>query len=78
MTCKYDDGNGWCTGKFKGFGCIKRKCDSYLSAGNEKGDCTCIPGNGTYCYKYNLFFCAGEENCIDSKTYTKKMEMSQC
>ena len=96
MVCKYDDGDGWCTGKFKGFGCIKSKCDLYTRIENGsqectgmqakdtvpetsgKRDCNGMPGDGTYCYKYNRFFCAGKENCADSHSYVKEMKMSSC
>ena len=76
MICKYDDGNGWCTGKFKGFGCIKNKCDDYTPNNNIGDECPDIEGNGIYCHKYNRFYCAGKENCIDSASYIRKLEMS--
>lgn len=75
MMCEYDDGNGWCTGKYKGFGCIKNKC-SVLKASDEFDDgCPGIAGEGMYCSKFNRFFCAGEENCTDTASYNRKLEM---
>ena len=76
MICKYDDGNGWCTGKFKGFGCIKNNCDSYTPAENVEDDCKGLEGKGIYCPKYKRFYCAGKENCSDITDYIRKMEMS--
>jgi len=78
MTCKYDDGKGWCTGKFSGFGCIKDRCDSYAPAEDERYSCTGKPGDGTYCHKYKRFYCAGMENCADAKNYIRKLKMSSC
>ena len=76
MICKFDDGNGWCTDRFKGFGCIKERCEDFIPAEDERDECTGMEGKGTYCNKYNRFFCAGKENCADSKTYVKKLKMS--
>lgn len=75
MVCEYDDGNGWCTGKFKGFGCIKGRCDSYSPIEFKEQDCIDLPGKGTYCHKYHRFFCAGKDNCEDGINYLRKLKM---
>ncbi|UCG68573.1 MAG: hypothetical protein JSV09_12295 [Thermoplasmata archaeon] len=78
MICKFDDGKGWCTEQFKGFGCIKEKCDNYTPAIGDGEKCKGIEGKGTYCHRYNRFYCAGKENCTDSTRYIKKLKMSMC
>lgn len=78
MICRFDDGNGWCTEQFKGFGCIKDRCGSFIPKDGKTKDCTGIEGRGTYCVRYNRFYCAGKENCTDSTKYIKKLEMSMC
>jgi hypothetical protein len=76
MVCEFDDGKGWCTGKFKGFGCVKSKCELYTPNPDKKSHCSESPRKGVYCYKFNRFFCAGLNDCIDSASYFRKMEAS--
>ncbi|MEE9152018.1 MAG: hypothetical protein V3U20_09335 [Thermoplasmata archaeon] len=76
MVCIYDDGNGWCSGRFRDFGCIKGRCDDFAPSTKDRGECTGIEGKGTYCYRYNRFYCAGMENCTDQRSYIRKLEMS--
>jgi hypothetical protein len=78
MICEFNDGNGWCTTEFKGFGCIKNRCDSYSPKTGKDMKCSGIEGEGTYCHLYNRFYCVGKENCTDSSKYIKKMKMSTC
>ncbi|UCE37860.1 MAG: hypothetical protein JSW00_01035 [Thermoplasmata archaeon] len=76
MICKYDDGNGWCTSKFEGFGCIKERCEIYAPKNDEGNECSGIAGQGIYCRKYNRFFCAGKENCTNQNKYNRKLKMN--
>ena len=75
MVCIYDDGNGWCTGKYEGFGCIKGMCQDYKVDENDSGFCSGVVGGGTYCFKYNRFFCAGKDNCGNEGYYTKMLKV---
>ena len=76
MGCVHDDGNGWCTGRYDGFGCIKGVCESYTVQASESGFCTGIVGRGTYCFKYNRFYCAGKDNCGNKNQYKRLLKMN--
>lgn len=75
MVCIHDDGNGWCTGRYEGFGCIQGVCEDYSSKESDSGFCSGIVGGGTYCFKYNRFYCAGKENCANENYYTKMLKV---
>ncbi len=75
MACKYDDGKGWCTGRYEGFGCIKGMCDDYAPEESDSGFCSGVVGGGTYCFKYNRFYCAGKENCGNEIYYAKMLKV---
>lgn len=78
MVCEYDDGNGWCTGRYRGFGCIKDSCEVNNKPENGEGNCADVKGDGVYCHRFNRFYCAGKENCTDNTSYLRDLKKSMC
>jgi len=75
MTCRYIDGKGWCTGRLEGFACVGSKCCDHPEYPKEKEYCPDKAGKGTYCHRYNKFFCAGKNHCSDHDYYLRMMRL---
>ncbi len=75
MTCRYDDGKGWCTGRLEGFACVGNKCLDHPGYASKNGECPDQTGEGVYCPRYNKFFCAGKDQCSDHDHIIKMMRI---
>lgn len=73
MPCKYEDPDGWCTGKYRGFACIEDRCPLFLEEDTSGDECEYSVNNGFYCRKYSKFYCAGIGNCDDADNYFRML-----
>ncbi len=64
MPCDYLTPEGKCDGQYKGFGCIKDKCQA-----DKRKRCEFSTPEGFYCLKYRRFECVGTENCGTLEQY---------
>ena len=62
--CAHLTSEGRCKGMYKGFVCIKEKCQADKS---EK--CPWSTSEGFYCMKFNRFECIGLESCGTLEDY---------
>ncbi len=60
IECDYVDNDGRCEGLYKGFGCIKDKCQQ--PSKSKPNACTHLRHDG-FCLKLGKLSCIGEENC---------------
>jgi len=59
MKCKFRTVTNRCTGKYKGFACIREQCSYYA----ESKKCEFHEASGDYCWKYGRFGCVGKNSC---------------
>ncbi len=59
MRCRFLTADNICTGKYKGFACIKQHCSYH----QESQKCPHHDETGDYCRKHARFGCVGKESC---------------
>ena len=69
MRCSYLTRDNLCTGKYKGFACIKKLCTYF----KEAQQCEHHEESGDYCAKYARFGCVGKNNCLTLTDYLESV-----
>ncbi len=74
MNCRLQDSNGWCTGPYEGFGCIKDKCYVFRETKRKLSECPDLIEEGLYCAKYESPLCTFGAPCDTLEEYMASRE----
>ena len=71
--CSYQSKEGLCEGPYKGYACIRERCDHW----KESHRCEYHDVTGDYCHKYARFGCVGKDCCGTISDYLEAVSEAE-